>query len=99
MDLKNLSNVLQNLNEQIQTIDNLANKPSIIKKTVGKKYLPILNQISINLPDFIKVLNNFANKDQKVIIVFQNSDEIRATGGFMGSYAVVNIVNGTGYFR
>jgi len=94
LDIQNLNKTLESANQQIQTINNLTKKSSLSKKIVGENYLSKLKQLSKSLPDFITVLNSFSQKDQKIIIVFQNSDEIRATGGFMGSYAILDIING-----
>jgi hypothetical protein len=45
-------------------------------------------------PDLKIIVNNLATKDQLWLILFQNSDELRATGGFTGSYALAQIKSG-----
>ncbi|MDD2907364.1 MAG: DUF4012 domain-containing protein [Candidatus Gracilibacteria bacterium] len=35
-----------------------------------------------------------SNGEKKYLVIFQNNDEIRATGGFMGSTAMITILNG-----
>ncbi len=49
-----------------------------------------------NLADFLITLNDVLGKDdfKRYLFVFQNSNEIRATGGFMGSFALVDIDRG-----
>lgn len=34
-------------------------------------------------------------KEKRYLVIFQNDNEIRATGGFMGSFALVDVQNGT----
>ncbi|MBP7700688.1 DUF4012 domain-containing protein [Candidatus Woesebacteria bacterium] len=90
VDLKKLSGVLKNVNEYADVFSkNLDKVPNSLKSKTNE-----IAQLSNLIPDLIKIIDNLADKDQKIIIVFQNSDEIRATGGFMGSYAVANIENG-----
>ncbi len=50
--------------------------------------------LSKKIPIFENVLTEFLHGDHRIILVFQNSEELRATGGFIGSYAVVDISNG-----
>ena len=40
------------------------------------------------------VLTELTQKDQTWLVIFQNSNELRATGGFMGSYALLTISQG-----
>jgi hypothetical protein len=39
-------------------------------------------------------LNFWRHGQRKILVLLQNSDELRPTGGFMGSYAVVEFVDG-----
>jgi hypothetical protein len=41
----------------------------------------------------LRVLNNEKKLGKKYLLIFQNSDEVRATGGFIGSYAVLDFTN------
>lgn len=50
--------------------------------------------ISTILPDLKTVVAQLRKDEQRWIFLFQNSNELRATGGFMGSYAIVEINNG-----
>ncbi|NCO12027.1 MAG: hypothetical protein COZ34_01250 [Candidatus Pacebacteria bacterium CG_4_10_14_3_um_filter_34_15] len=93
-DISGLKITLIDLEQKIQIIDNQINQSKIANKIISEEKLQKFHQFSESLPDMIKFLDSFSNQDQKIIIVFQNSDEIRATGGFMGSYAVLDIVNG-----
>jgi len=46
-----------------------------------------------NLVKTLHLLNNEKKLGKKYLLVFQNSDEIRATGGFIGSYTVLDFAN------
>ncbi len=59
----------------------------------------LLHAISVNMKDItdlgdgiIRVLAK--NQLRRYLVVFQNNTELRATGGFIGSYALVDIANG-----
>ncbi len=93
-DISGLKNILNELDQRINTINNQISQSKIANTVINEDKLQKFNQLSKALPDFIKFLDSFSNQDQKIIIVFQNSDEIRATGGFMGSYTVLDIVDG-----
>ncbi|MBU0975013.1 DUF4012 domain-containing protein [Patescibacteria group bacterium] len=93
-DISGFKNTLFELGQKIEIINNQIHQSKIAKKLIDKKYLQNIDQLSKTLPDIIKILDSVSNRDQKIIVVFQNSDEIRATGGFMGSYAVLDIING-----
>lgn len=59
-----------------------------------KPYTQLLQLLVVYKADIETVLTQLTTQPQKWIIIFQNSNEIRATGGFMGSYAVVDINQG-----
>jgi hypothetical protein len=42
----------------------------------------------------LELAENFLSREQHYLVIFQNSDELRATGGFMGSYATLHYVDG-----
>lgn len=66
------------------------------------KFVSITKQTSLltnNLDSFIgagEKLKNVlgATKDKRYLLVFQNNSELRASGGFLGSYALVDIRDG-----
>ncbi|MFA5643998.1 MAG: DUF4012 domain-containing protein [Patescibacteria group bacterium] len=61
-----------------------------------EKKINILNKNLDNLPRIIAGLENFLGfkNDKRYLVVFQNNNEIRATGGFIGSYALVDLSRG-----
>ncbi|MFW0837732.1 MAG: DUF4012 domain-containing protein [Candidatus Komeilibacteria bacterium] len=52
----------------------------------------LLNESQLTL-DWLKVTLG-ANQPQRYLIMFQNSNELRATGGFMGSFALLDVAQG-----
>ncbi len=53
-----------------------------------------LNEIKTAMQDATKIIEKFLTINQKYIVILQNSDEIRATGGFMGSFFILETKNG-----
>lgn len=99
-DINKFKETLGLLNIRIQAINLYIGQSKIAEKLLNnhkiasKINILYFNQISVLLPDFISILDSLTISDQKIIVIFQNSDEIRATGGFMGSYAILDIVGG-----
>ncbi|MCK4525595.1 MAG: DUF4012 domain-containing protein, partial [Candidatus Andersenbacteria bacterium] len=66
------------------------------KIKLSKKELPVIannfKNLSEDFETITEILGN--NKPQKYLILFQNNSEIRATGGFIGSYGILDIENG-----
>ncbi len=57
------------------------------------------NDLASGLTSFIDIIDELkiflgANKDKRYLLVFQNNAELRATGGFIGSYALVDLREG-----
>lgn len=64
---------------------------SVFLKKDQKELLARLQTIS---SDVGSVLSELSDQEQRWLFIFQNSNELRATGGFMGSYAIVEINEG-----
>lgn len=66
------------------------------KFVVAKQTLPVIESGLTNISEItdalLKVLGHY--QWQRYLLVFQNSNELRATGGFMGSFALVDIDRG-----
>lgn len=65
-----------------------------------KSKLPIINDMVKNFFDNSHIMADFlgANGSRKYLFLFQNNQEMRPTGGFIGSYGVLDI-DGTGRIR
>ncbi|MDO8504284.1 MAG: DUF4012 domain-containing protein, partial [Candidatus Liptonbacteria bacterium] len=91
--LKNLKDDVSAMNRAVDKID--INSPGIkdFLPISPDKYLSI--KYEINFWD--KALDSaiaWLSSDRKIIVFFQNSSEMRPTGGFWGSFAEINIRNG-----
>lgn len=74
----------------INIINNLEN----INSKINKIDLRVLKPYQIISNDILVVVKKLIEQDQKYLVVLQNSEELRATGGFMGSYFVLETKNG-----
>jgi hypothetical protein len=96
-----LNNLIPDLNNINQTINKI--RPEAIPAEYRDKFQEIKTYISV-LTNDIKELNSLSTAlldilghelDRTYLFVFQNSNEIRPTGGFMGSFAVVDMSKGS----
>jgi len=67
---------------------------TIIKYILSFLVLSFLYYGSIQLANYTKVLQIF-KLSGKYLILFQNNSELRPSGGFIGSFAVANLENGS----
>jgi len=89
----NLNNAQKNI-EQVNTDyipENLQGKMEM-----AKSQLPLISKNFSNLSnDFPLIAKAFgSDRSQKYLLLFQNSSEMRATGGFIGSYGILDIEDG-----
>jgi hypothetical protein len=87
----------QNLEQVISTIQ-VANLPVDYRS----KFIALASQSDLlvnNLSNFVSLGAKLKevlglSKDKRYLVVFQNNSELRASGGFIGSYALVDLKNG-----
>ncbi|MFA6995047.1 MAG: DUF4012 domain-containing protein [Patescibacteria group bacterium] len=87
----------QSLKQEVNQI-NLANLPPDYRV----KFATLRDQVSLladNLNNFVTLgdkLKEFfgLSRDKRYLLVFQNNAELRASGGFLGSYALVDLRDG-----
>jgi hypothetical protein len=82
--------VVSDLNIAAEKITN----SKVISLFLPTKHKVVLDTIKLINPDLQIVLDAIMQNEQKWLLIFQNSNEIRATGGFMGSYSIVQINQG-----
>ncbi len=88
---------LEKTNEHIQRV-NSSYLPAEAKPQIEdlRSKLPILagalKNLSEDIPVLLKVLGH--KRPQKYLLLFQNNQEARATGGFIGSYGILDIEKG-----
>ncbi|MBD3238926.1 MAG: DUF4012 domain-containing protein [Candidatus Moranbacteria bacterium] len=93
----NLNQYIGQANADIEVV-NPKDFPKEVRDNIGalKEFLP---EISSNLEEFSQYSDLFLdivghNGTRRYLIVFQNNHEMRATGGFIGSYGVVKVHDG-----
>jgi len=105
--IKLTSEKLKQIEPQILELLNKADKidVDILSKYIDEENIEKLILFKSSLPALknyinkLKTLNIFLdsflgqNKIMRYLIIFQNNSEIRPTGGFMGSYALIEIQN------
>jgi len=66
------------------------------KMEIAKSQLPAIaknfNNLAADFPSIAKVFGS--DRPQKYLLLFQNSSEMRATGGFVGSYGILDMEDG-----
>lgn len=81
-DLHQLDQVLTKFNQQ-------ASQSWIAQKIIASK------QAQLDLaPDLLTIAQKILTGKQTYVLLFQNSEELRATGGFLGSYAKIELQDG-----
>ncbi|MDP2090859.1 MAG: DUF4012 domain-containing protein [Candidatus Gracilibacteria bacterium] len=100
LDLRNdFNKIMILLYKTIVYYDNISELPNkdlnnkfIIAKDKLKKSYKLLNILNKDFDVFLNLLGQ--TKDKKYLLVFQNNDEIRPTGGFIGSVATLTLRSG-----
>jgi hypothetical protein len=81
----------------VSDINNAAKKISSINAVwliLNPQQNIVLETVKLINPDAQTILDNLMKDEQRWLLIFQNSNEIRATGGFMGSYSIIEINDG-----
>lgn len=99
-----LKNALEKANPLIQEINQLAAKvdPGQLPEEERAKFEKINDKLPLLAASFNNFvdLSSFAEKIlgqkelKRYLLLFQNNHEIRPSGGFIGSYALVDLING-----
>lgn len=89
-----LSNLQDPLHSQLNQFKYHFEKSLVIQHTIGQEKKDEFEKLFLVFEDFLLFLSHLQTGKQRWIVLFQNSNELRATGGFMGSYLVVDIEEG-----
>ncbi|MCK5465993.1 DUF4012 domain-containing protein, partial [Candidatus Parcubacteria bacterium] len=96
-DINNIAFNLNNAQKNIEKV-NIDYIPEDLreKMEMAKSQLPAIsknfNNLSNDFPVIAKILGS--ERPQEYLLLFQNSSEMRATGGFVGSYGILDIEDG-----
>lgn len=89
-DLKDLNKNLKKVEEEKLPADLRANFSALKEKSILlEDALAKFLSLSEELNDFLGV-----GQDKRYLLVFQNNNELRASGGFLGSYALIDFSRG-----
>lgn len=96
-DLETISGYLDGANLAMQKVDtNYIPADMRDKIILAQKTLPVISKnfdnFSADYPLILKMIG--ADTQQKYLLLFENNSEMRATGGFIGSYGILDIENG-----
>ena len=96
-DINNIAFNLNNAQKNIEKV-NIDYIPEDLrgKIEIAKNQLPAIAKNFNNLSDdFSSIAEVFgSNRPQKYLLIFQNDSEMRATGGFVGSYGILDMEDG-----
>jgi hypothetical protein len=90
--LKELSQSLRLINNETADIRNQLAKLDVTE-AIPLSYLESQTQLYAS-GDFLEAIIDFLGKNSRLVFLFENASEIRPAGGFIGSYADVNIEKG-----
>ncbi|NOQ68186.1 DUF4012 domain-containing protein [Patescibacteria group bacterium] len=96
-DIGNIALNLKNAENNLNKVDlNYIPEEFREKIKLSKKELPAIANNFKNLSEDYRAITEILGNDrpQKYLILFQNNSEIRPTGGFIGSYGILDIENG-----
>ena len=82
-----------NIGPFVANLEALASHAQVFASKLGPRG-DQLTSISTVLADTLPILKHFAEGEKTLLILLQNSDELRATGGFMGSYVLLHFNSG-----
>lgn len=94
VNLSHLNQIVTTHDHTIAVCLNSVANSTVLKHFIPEEIKPVFIQVATDYSDFKQVLTNLATTDQTWLVLFQNSDELRATGGFTGTYALLTITDG-----
>lgn len=89
-EIAEMSNRLETIQQLLDQLSNSLNKPTLINRFVSSKQRADLDVAKTGFATLAQLLQG----THRYLILLQNSNELRATGGFVGSYGKLTISNG-----
>ncbi len=89
-----LTYMLSNETDDPELTDKIVKHLEKINQKLNKIDVKALNEIKLIANDSLMIAKKFLQADQKYLVILQNSDELRATGGFFGSFFILESKNG-----
>ncbi|MBU2543100.1 DUF4012 domain-containing protein [Patescibacteria group bacterium] len=88
----NVTELKKNVDKLSQTLDAFINQSR--QSWLANKVIKDLNSQLVVSQDLVFVAQKLLKGKHAYVLLFQNSEELRATGGFLGSYAKVELNDG-----
>ncbi|MFZ1721260.1 MAG: DUF4012 domain-containing protein, partial [Microgenomates group bacterium] len=89
-----LNKPVQNLRISVTEFGNATKNAWLLQKILNSNQKKLLTDTSALLTQSATAIDLLSQENQRWIVLFQNNQEIRATGGFMGSYAIISLQDG-----
>jgi len=82
------------ISEEISYLSIQIEKSKFLQKLINPERQRQILEAAKMSSEAVPIFSELSQGDHKILILFQNTDELRATGGFIGSYALVEIRDG-----
>lgn len=92
--LQELKQPLNEFSDSIITLNSLLPQTWLLAKAAPEETLSVLAALPDHLHNLNSVISSLSDNKQTWVFVFQNSNELRATGGFPGSYGLLELTDG-----
>lgn len=92
--ISSLSEPLATIDASLTIIDTQLPHTILLKYHIPEQYLALLPSAAESIQNLQTLIDSVSQGKQTWIIILQNSNELRATGGFPGSYVLLNFDNG-----
>lgn len=90
--LTRVRDVTQPLSRQLEVLSQTLPRTIIFKRVIPPEYQTLLQSVG---PQFKTLNDHVLTGNKTFVVIFQNSDELRPTGGFLGSLAFIKLDNGS----
>lgn len=95
ISISTLSEFFSTTQPSMQKLLHFAPQSPIVATLLEPEILEHTKSLKTNLPTLISYLREVSTGTHTWVLVFQNTEELRASGGFLGSYALVTVTDGT----
>ncbi|PIR62378.1 MAG: hypothetical protein COU65_03745 [Candidatus Pacebacteria bacterium CG10_big_fil_rev_8_21_14_0_10_42_12] len=82
------------ISEKITYLSAQIEKSMLLQKLIKPEKQKQISEAARMSSEIAPIFSELSQGDHKILILFQNTDELRATGGFIGSYALVQLQDG-----
>lgn len=90
-NLIDLQDNLEELKSKLSSLKNSSSKSSFLDDS---KYQEKIDKLNFAVEESLQILKTINQEPHSFLVLLQNTDEIRASGGFMGSYARIDLNEG-----